>query len=92
MNARSAYLCRPLPSIGDQCFHIPGFLRRVPSPLQGTSHRIRSNKSWYCLLAATRALVLEGKVVCSEGILIAGNIDASRFVTISAGEGRRADW
>lgn len=28
----------------------------------------------------------------SKGILMAGNIDASWFVTISAGEGSRADW
>ena len=88
----STHLCSPLPSIGDQCFQIPGFFLIVPSPLHGTSHRILSNRSWYCFFAATRAFVPAANVASSDGILIAGKIDASRFVTISAGEGSRADW
>ena len=40
-----AYPCRPFPSMGDQCFQMPGFFLIVPSPLHGTSHRIRSNNS-----------------------------------------------
>ena len=78
--------------MGLHAFQMVGFLRVVPSPEHGTSHRMRSKRSWYCFLAATRALVPAANDVCPEGILIAGKIDASRFVTISAGEGSRADW
>lgn len=82
----TAYPCRPLPSIGDQCFHIPGFFLIVPSPLHGTSHNIRSKSNCCCLLVSCEPAGV------SKGILMAGNIDASWFVTISAGEGSRADW
>lgn len=37
--------CKPLPSKGCQRFQMPTFFRSVPSPLHGTSQRIRSNKS-----------------------------------------------
>jgi hypothetical protein len=35
-------LCRPRPMAGLHLLHKSGALRRVPSPLQGTSHRMRS--------------------------------------------------
>ena len=37
--------CNPLPSKDCQRFQMPTFFRSVPSPLHGTSQRIRSNKS-----------------------------------------------
>lgn len=87
-----SYPCSPFPSIGDQCFQIPGFFLMVPSPLQGTSHRMRSNRSWCCRLFTTLSFVPVGNTVCSDGILIAGKMDASWFVTMSEGEGSRAAW
>lgn len=77
-------LCRPLPSMGCQCFQIPIFFRIVPSPLQGTSHKIRSKRS--CCSRLTPS------AWGGAGILMIGYIDASRLVTISAGLGSLADW
>ena len=78
--------------MGDQCFQMPGFFRIVPSPLHGTSQRMRSKSSVCCRLWTTLSFVPAGNSSCSDGILIAGKIDASWFVTMSAGDGSRAAW
>ena len=71
---------------------MPRFFLSVPSPLHGTSHNILSNNNCCCFLEITLPFVPEGDAICSEGILIAGYMDASKFVTIKAGLGRRDDW
>jgi len=57
------------------------FFLMVPSPLHGTSHSILSN---------TKFRKFDPRA--SSGILILGMLDASRFVTMNDGEGRREDW
>ena len=74
--------CKPLPSNGVQRFQITTFFLIVPSPLHGTSHNILSNTRF-------RRLDPRGG---SCGTLILGIFDASRFITMNDGEGRRADW
>ena len=45
---RSCRGCSPLPLPGVQRRQMSGALRMVPSPLQGTSQRMRSNKMFSC--------------------------------------------
>ena len=65
---------------GYHFLHISGALRRVPSPLQGTSHRTRSKVSWvlwgFTSLPAAEALK---KLVCARH---PGKCCASWFVTM----------
>lgn len=74
--------CKPFPSNGVQRFQITTFFLIVPSPLHGTSHNILSNTRF-------RRLDPRGG---SCGTLMLGIFDASRFITMNDGEGRRADW
>ena len=80
--ALPSYPCNPFASIVCHDFQIPMFFRIVPSPLQGTSHRILSND---------RGSRGEPSVV-RTGTLIDGKLDASRLVTMRAGLGSRAVW
>jgi hypothetical protein len=74
--------CNPFPSSGDHRFQIATFFLMVPSPLHGTSHRIRSKTKF-------RRFDARGG---SCGTLMLGMLDASRFITMNEGEGRREDW
>ncbi len=87
--AKNTYACIPLPSIGFHFFQIPTFLRIVPSPLQGTSQRMRSKRS-----GDGRVLRPDDSesVVFSRGRKSVGKIDASTLVTTNAGLGSRAVW
>src|ERR1700761_8674634 len=76
-----------MPSNGLHLFQIPTFLRMVPSPLQGTSQRMRSKRS-----GDSRGLPPDESVVSSRGRKSAGKIDASTLVTRNAGLGSREVW
>ena len=82
-----SYPCKPLPSMGFHFFQIPTFFRIVPSPLQGTSHKMRSKRR-----EEGRVLRPDESAVLSGGRESVGKIDASQLVTRNAGLGSRAVW
>lgn len=60
---------------------MPRFFRIVPSPLQGTSHKILSNSRLEILVPFDVSVVTRRL----------GKIDASRLVTMRDGDDNRAD-
>jgi hypothetical protein len=85
MSQYETYVCRPLPSIAFHFFQIPTFLRIVPSPLQGTSHKMRSKRR-----VEGRDFRPDDSAMFSGGRESVGKIDASTLVTTNAGLGIRA--